>query len=164
MPGTDYNGGSIFWGPTLVELVKNGTVPSTRLDDMVKRIIGGWYKLQQDTNYPTVTFNSWTGGTGGPNVQGSHSQIARQVARDGIVLLKNDNKILPLKPNGGSIAVIGSDAVTNPDGLNACKDKGCNNGTLTMGWGSGSVELPVSIEPLYCAFCLSCGVSLLWDS
>ncbi|KAK8252984.1 putative glycosyl hydrolase [Phyllosticta capitalensis] len=148
MPGTDYNGGSIFWGPTLVELVKNGTVPSTRLDDMVKRIIGGWYKLQQDTNYPTVTFNSWTGGTGGPNVQGSHSQIARQVARDGIVLLKNDNKILPLKPNGGSIAVIGSDAVTNPDGLNACKDKGCNNGTLTMGWGSGSVELPYLIDPL----------------
>ncbi|KAK7519205.1 putative beta-glucosidase L [Phyllosticta citriasiana] len=148
MPGTDYNGGSIYWGPTLTELVNNGTVPATRLDDMVRRILGGWYKLQQDQDYPPVTFNSWTGGTGGPNVQGSHSKIARRVARDGIVLLKNDRNTLPLRPSGGSIAVIGSDAITNPDGLNACKDKGCNNGTLTMGWGSGSVELPYLIDPL----------------
>ncbi|KAL2674954.1 putative beta-glucosidase L [Phyllosticta citricarpa] len=148
MPGTDYNGGSIYWGPTLTELVNNGTVPATRLDDMVRRILGGWYKLQQDQDYPPVTFNSWTGGTGGPNVQGSHSRIARRVARDGIVLLKNDRNTLPLRPSGGSIAVIGSDAITNPDGLNACKDKGCNNGTLTMGWGSGSVELPYLIDPL----------------
>ncbi|KAK8173698.1 putative beta-glucosidase L [Phyllosticta citrichinensis] len=148
MPGTDYNGGSIYWGPSLTELVKNGTVPQTRLDNMVTRILAGWYKLQQDQNYPRVTFNSWTGGTGGPNVQSSHSQIARQVARDGIILLKNDRNTLPLRPSGGSIAVIGSDAITNPDGLNACKDKGCNNGTLTMGWGSGSVELPYLIDPL----------------
>ena len=39
-----------------------------------------------------------------------HRQLAREVARQGIVLLKNENGILPLKKNIGSIAVIGPNA------------------------------------------------------
>jgi Glycosyl hydrolase family 3 C-terminal domain len=63
---------------------------------------------------------------------------------DGIVLLKNDDGILPLnKPT--SLAIIGYDAINNPDGINACEDRGCNNGTLAMGWGSGTAEYPVRI-------------------
>ena len=37
----------------------------------------------------------------------SHKQLARQVAREGIVLLKNSDNILPLDKNISSVAVIG---------------------------------------------------------
>lgn len=40
----------------------------------------------------------------------SHKQLARQVAREGIVLLKNSDNILPLDKNISSVAVIGPNA------------------------------------------------------
>ena len=45
----------------------------------------------------------------------AHRQLARDVARQGIILLKNDNGILPLRKNIGSVAVIGpnADAIYN---------------------------------------------------
>jgi beta-glucosidase len=109
---------------------------------MVKRILAAWYLVGQDKGYPTASFNSWKIGT--QNVGGTHKTNVRSVARDGIVLLKNTNGALPLnKPK--SIAVIGSDAVVAPKGANACADRGCNDGTLAMGWGSGTAEFPVRI-------------------
>lgn len=41
------------------------------------------------------------------------------MARDGIVLLKNTDGALPLK-KPKSIAVIGSDAIVDPKGMNNC--------------------------------------------
>ena len=80
---------------------------------------------------------------GGPDVQGSNGTIAKAVARDGIVLLKNTDSALPLK-TPKSIAIIGSAAVANPQGINACGDgMGCDTGALSMGWGSGTATLPV---------------------
>lgn len=62
------------------------------------------------------------------------------------MLLKNVNKALPLnKPK--SIAVIGEDAHDNPGGPNACGDRGCDIGTLAMGWGSGTANFPYLISP-----------------
>jgi beta-glucosidase len=99
---------------------------------MVTRILAGWYFLGQDSGYPTVTgWTSWNGGTGGPNVQGTHSTVARAIARDGIVLLKNTNNALPLK-KPASLAVIGLDSVVNPNGINSCTDRDCDDGTLAM--------------------------------
>ncbi|RFM28501.1 glycoside hydrolase family 3 N-terminal domain-containing protein [Deminuibacter soli] len=42
-----------------------------------------------------------------------HAALALQAAQEGIVLLKNDNKVLPLRANEGSIAVIGALATSN---------------------------------------------------
>lgn len=99
---------------------------------MVTRILAGWYFVGQDSGYPKVTgWTSWNGGVGGPNVQGSHATIARQIARDGIVLLKNTNNALPLK-KPASLAIIGQDAIVNPAGPNACPDRKCDTGTLAM--------------------------------
>ncbi len=64
-------------------------------------------------------------------MQGSHSTIARQIVRDGIVLLKNANNALPLK-KPASLAIIGQDAIVNPAGPNACADRKCDTGTLAM--------------------------------
>jgi beta-glucosidase len=132
MPGTDFSGNNLLWGQNLVSAVSSGAVPQSRLDDMVTRILAAWYQLGQDSGYPAVTWSSWNGGTGAPNVAGNHATLARQIARDGIVLLKNSNNALPLsKP--ASLALIGSAAVVNPAGANACTDRGCNTGALGQG-------------------------------
>ena len=69
-------------------------------------------------------------------------RLIRQIDAASTVLLKNMGSLPLKKPR--SIAIIGSDAAVNPAGPNACSDRGCNVGTLAMGWGSGTSELPVS--------------------
>ncbi|CAI7632852.1 unnamed protein product [Penicillium pancosmium] len=149
MPGSDFNTprGSIFWGSNLVEAVSNGSVPQSRLDDMVTRILAAWYLVDQDQGYPEVAFSSWNGGKANVNVTAGHASVARAVARDSIILLKNEGKILPLgRPE--SLAIIGQDAIVNPGGPNACSDRSCDNGTLAMGWGSGTADFPYLVGPL----------------
>ncbi|KAH8649701.1 beta-D-glucoside glucohydrolase [Tricladium varicosporioides] len=147
MPGDNFSGGNILWGPQLTSAIESGEIPQSRLDDMVLRILAGWYLVGQDSSYPSVTgWTSWNGGKGGPNVQSDHKTVARAIARDGIVLLKNEKGALPLK-KPASLAIIGSDAIVNPKGANACVDRACDNGTLAMGWGSGTAEFPYLIGP-----------------
>ncbi|KAL2059938.1 hypothetical protein VTL71DRAFT_10093 [Oculimacula yallundae] len=148
MPGDNFGDNRFLWGQALTSALSSNQIPMSRLDDMITRILAAWYLVGQDTNYPKVTgWSSWNGGVGGPNVQSDHKVLARKIARDGIVLLKNEGGALPLK-KPASLAVIGSDSIVNPRGANACVDRGCNEGTLAMGWGSGTAEFPYLISPL----------------
>ena len=132
MPGDNFGNNVFLWGTALLNAVTAGSVAQSRLNDMATRILAAWYFVGQDSGYPTVTgWTSWNGGTGGPNVQGTHSTIVRAIARDGIVLLKNSNNALPLK-KPASLALIGQDAIVNPSGANACTDRDCDTGTLAM--------------------------------
>ncbi|QIX00807.1 hypothetical protein AMS68_006324 [Peltaster fructicola] len=89
---------------------------------------------------------------------GNHEQLARRIASEGIVLVKNTNDLLPLQRNGGGIqarnggkvriGLFGEDGVLNSEGPNACEDRSCNKGTLAMGWGSGAVDLPYLVDPV----------------
>jgi beta-glucosidase len=90
---------------------------------------------------------------------GDHDVLARKVAREGIVMVKNEGQTLPIHRKGSEyaskqgnkkfkIGVFGEDAFANPKGDNACPDRGCNEGTLAMGWGSGAVELPYLVKPI----------------
>jgi beta-glucosidase len=109
MPGDDFSKdpSKIYWGSKLQSAVSSGQVSQDRLNDMVERILAAWYYVGQDSNFPSETFSAWNGGSGGPNVQDDHKTTARAIARDGIVLLKNEDNILPLnKPS--SLAIIGS--------------------------------------------------------
>lgn len=138
MPGSDFNGGTQLWGARLQQAIDSGEVPQARVDDMVHRILAAWYLTGQDTGYPAVNLNA--------NVQGDHKTNVRAIARDGIVLLKNDDSALPLgKP--ARLALVGSAAVKNPDGINSCVDQGCNKGALGMGWGSGTANYPYFVAP-----------------
>jgi hypothetical protein len=162
--------GDTYWGSNLTAAVINGTVPQWRLDDMVVRIMSAYYKIGRDVTRVPVNFDSWSLNTTGlafaqdpnsaqvtinqhVNVQADHKDIIRQIGGASTVLLKNNN-VLPLnKPK--SIAVIGNDAHDNPDGPNACSDRGCSNvpngypiWTLAMGWGSGTTNFPYLISPI----------------
>ena len=128
MPGTDFSGNNLLWGTNLLNAVTSGTVSQSRLDNMVQRILAAWYLTNQDSGYPTVGWSSWNGGAGGPNVQGNHASMVRSIAGEGIVLLKNANNALPLK-KPASLAIIGQDAINNPQGPNACTDRGCDTGS-----------------------------------
>lgn len=45
-----------------------------------------------------------------------------------------------------NLGIFGSDAGANPDGPNGCSDRGCDQGTLAVGWGSGSAYHSTSIS------------------
>lgn len=151
-----------YWGAALVESVKNGSVPESRLNDMVTRIMSAYYKGGQDKpSYPATNFQSEGYGTAEDqillnkhvNVQSDHYKLIREIGAASAVLLKNVDHTLPLPHPSKfrTIAVVGSDAGDNPDGPNGCAngntDKGCSQGTLAMGWGSGSANFPYLISP-----------------
>ncbi|KAJ6529518.1 glycoside hydrolase superfamily [Mycena vulgaris] len=139
-PDTAING---WWGAHLIEMVKNGSVPEARVDDMVVRTFAAYYKLGQDTGYPQISLKDAV------NVQADHYKLIRQIGAASTVLLKNTNKALPLAvKNIKRIAIVGSDAGPNPDGANGCSDRGCSQGTMAMGWGSGTTNFPYLIDPL----------------
>lgn len=71
----------------------------------------------------------------------------RTMAAKATVLLKNDGA-LPLTGREKLTTVFGSDAAENPWGPNGCGDRGCDMGTLAMGWGSGTANFPYLITPL----------------
>lgn len=139
MPGSDYNGGTVLWGSKLTQAISSGQVQQSRVDDMVRRILASWYLVGQNNGYPGVNINA--------NVQGNHKTNIRAVARDGIVLLKNDGNILPLK-KPAKLGLVGSAVAVGQHGQNACQDQGCNSGALGMGWGSGTAQYPYFSAPV----------------
>ncbi|KAL8903404.1 MAG: hypothetical protein Q9207_003950 [Kuettlingeria erythrocarpa] len=164
MPGDVlFNTGTTFWGTNLTVAVLNGTVPQWRLDDMATRIVAAWYYVGRDQSQVPVNFDSWTTDTFGfrhffaeedyglinehVDVRDEHAPLIRQIASASTVLLKNKNNALPLTGNEKFTAAFGSDAASNPYGPNGCPDRGCDNGTLAMGWGSGTANFPYLVTP-----------------
>lgn len=186
MPGDGYAwmDGESYWGPELTKAVLNGSFPMARLNDMVTRVVAAWYQLGQDDTSKFdgkgPNFSSWTNDKMGyinpgslddkelvqvnqyVDVQGSgdeaHSILARRVAAEGTVLVKNALDLLPLSRQGGvpmneasgyNVGIFGEDAGDGGhEDPNSCPDRGCNIGTLGSGWGSGSVEFPYLVTPV----------------
>jgi len=165
MPGdTDFNSGASFWGPNLTISVINGTVPAWRLDDAAVRIMAAYYYVGRDKAAIPLNFNSWSLDTYGydhpfakagyglinehVDVREGHGRAIRLAAARSTVLLKNTNGVLPLTGTEKFTAVFGDDSTENPLGPNGCPDHGCNNGTLAMGWGSGTAFYPYLVTPL----------------
>ncbi|QRV89392.1 glycoside hydrolase family 3 protein [Ceratobasidium sp. AG-Ba] len=155
-----------FWGPQLVALVRNGTVPEARLDDMVHRILLPYYVLGQDKNFPALQYNiggignqqylALTPGNTNVDVQADHYKLIRKIGEESATLLKNkrrDGGGLPLSKSK-FLAVFGQDAGANPDGIlicgngNACPTGHSNNGTNSIGGGSGAAYAPYIATPL----------------
>ena len=89
-------GPPVFYGTALKEAVENEELSEAVLDDHLSRML-------------LLVDRCRAGDTPKPKELSSdrHRQLARKAACEGAVLLKNENSVLPLKPNG-KIAVLGS--------------------------------------------------------
>ncbi|MCZ4694623.1 glycosyl hydrolase [Ancylomarina euxinus] len=105
-----------------LELLKSGEIDEFVVDDKVRRILRLMFRTNMD---PTRTFGKMT------NQQ--HFEVAREVATEGIVLLKNDKGFFPIDPAiKQTIAVIGENATRS----------------MTIGGGSSELKTKHEISPL----------------
>lgn len=127
LPNPDY--GKFYLGDTLTALIKSGRAHEYILDDKVRRILYVMYKSGMfSKNRPRGAYNTE-----------GHRQSVLQIAREGMVLLKNSampgesRSLLPLdRASVKSIAVIGHNAVRKQ----------------SMGGGSSQVRAYYEITPL----------------
>lgn len=91
----------------LIALVKEGRIPQARMDDAVLRILRVKSAMGLLKDNPNVAPAGYLAGTFGG---AAHRDLARQAVRQSLVLLKNDNRTLPLAKNIGRLAVSGSGA------------------------------------------------------
>ncbi|PVX46411.1 beta-glucosidase [Flavobacterium sp. 103] len=84
----------------IIEAVKNGTLKESRLDEIVTETLAVTLKAKDSHKQGIVVDKP------------KHNALARQVSGECIVLLKNDNSILPLSSSTTKIAIIGAFAKT----------------------------------------------------
>ncbi|MGV3530546.1 MAG: glycoside hydrolase family 3 C-terminal domain-containing protein [Flavisolibacter sp.] len=121
LPNPDYN--KYFMADSLIKLVKEKKIAEYYIDDKVRRILGVMFKTHM------IGSKRKAGDYNTPH----HQQVARKVAEEGIVLLKNEGNLLPLQKNNlKKVAVIG---------LNA-------NRPQSLGGGSSQVKAFYEVTPL----------------
>ncbi len=87
----------------LIEAVRNGDVPESVLDNMVRRILRVMFTTGL-FDQKIIVDGNWTDSP-------ENRAVALDAAREGIVLLKNDNNLLPINRDEiHSLAVIGPNA------------------------------------------------------
>lgn len=113
----DYYLAQPFW-----DKIRKGELSEALLDEKVRRILRLYYRTGMDRNRPYGRFKA-----------PEHYEVAKTVAEEGIVLMKNENHFFPI-PVGryGKIAVIGENAVKR----------------LSEGGGSSELKLHIEISPL----------------
>jgi beta-glucosidase len=107
---------------TLKSEVAAGHVPTSRIDDAVRRILTKKFELGLfERPYTDRTYTSTVGSA-------AHRALARQAVRESQVLLKNNANILPLPKSGKKIFVAGKNA----------NDIGNQSGGWTISWQGSS--------------------------
>ncbi len=150
-PGTNItNTSSPALGTALLPYVNDGTVSQARVDDAATRILSAWYHFGLNDSgrpEPVTNFYGFSTIVALRQLQANHKKKIREIGAAGTVLLKNDNKTLPLnKP--AALAVFGLDAGADPLGVNLGANGASANGTVAMGYGSGWTKFPYLVTPL----------------
>ena len=105
-----------------LKAIKNGALSEDLVDDKVRRILRLMYRTNLNPNRTLGKLNT-----------DKHLEVARKVATEGIVLLKNEDNFFPIQDKKGiTIAVIGE---------NATRD-------MTQGGGSSQLKPLFEISPL----------------
>ena len=103
--GTDLDCGRIY--PNLAEAVKQGLISEAQIDTSLTRLFLARFRLGM---FDPPEIVRWARTPFSVLDQPAHHELARQVARESIVLLKNERGTLPLRKDLGTIAVIGPNA------------------------------------------------------
>ena len=104
------------------EMIKKGEVGTKELDDKVRRILRLSFLTNMDKNRPFGSFGTE-----------EHAKAGLKIAEEGIVLLQNNNNILPINlSKTKKIAVIGENAIK----------------MMTVGGGSSSLKARYEVTPL----------------
>jgi beta-glucosidase len=89
--------GTTWFGAPLKAAVESGAVPAARVSDATRRILRSMFAVGLFDDPPVRRDIDYA----------ANAKIAGKVARDGVVLLKNEGGLLPLVKNAKTIAVIG---------------------------------------------------------
>ncbi len=121
LPNPDYN--KFYFADATLKLVKEGRIPEYLIDEKVRRKLYVMFKTNMiDGKRRKGEYNSK-----------AHQQTAAKIAEEGIVLLKNQQSILPVNKNAAqTIAVIGFNAERKQ----------------SMGGGSSQVRAFYEVTPL----------------
>lgn len=102
MAGVDMDMSDNIYAQNLKQLIAEKKVPMTRVDDAVRRILRLKFQLGLfDHPYTTVTDTTTR------YLQSADKEAVRKLAEESIVLLKNQERTLPLSKEVKQIAVIG---------------------------------------------------------
>lgn len=105
-----------------LKLIKAGKVGTKELDEKARRVLRLMYRTVMDNDRPYGSLCS-----------PEHSDAARRIGQEGIVLLANRGNVLPMKLDGHKkVAVIGENAIK----------------MMTVGGGSSSLKAKYEISPL----------------
>jgi len=127
LAGVDMEMASRCFLNNLARLVKDRQVPEKVIDEAVRRILR--VKLRAGLfEHPYVDPNL----AGSETLQNDSLQIAREMVRKSLVLLKNDGGLLPLRKDIPSIAVIGPLADNQRDLLGAWCGRGKAEDVVTL--------------------------------
>ncbi|MBR1569477.1 MAG: glycoside hydrolase family 3 C-terminal domain-containing protein [Bacteroidales bacterium] len=111
---------SYFLATPYLERIRSGKVGTTELDDKARRILRLIFRTSMSPEHKTGKFTS-----------PEHYAAARKIGAEGIVLLKNEGGILPLK-GAKKILVVGENAIK----------------MMTVGGGSSSLKAQHEVSPL----------------
>ncbi|WP_163707703.1 beta-glucosidase [Mangrovibacterium lignilyticum] len=104
------------------EKLKSGEIDESVVNDKVRRILRLMFRTTMSENRPHGCMNNQ-----------EHHDVARKIAAEGIVLLKNDKNFFPIDPEKPmTIAVIGENATKS----------------MTIGGGSSELKAQYEISPL----------------
>lgn len=113
---------NFYMATPYLELIKKGEVGTKELDEKVRNILRLGFRTNMDKNRPDGSFAT-----------PEHSKAAREIAQESIVLLQNENNVLPINlSKTKKIAVIGENAIK----------------MMTVGGGSSSLKVKYEISPL----------------
>ncbi len=111
-----------YLATSFLNKLQNGEIPESIVDDKVRRILRLMYRTNMSSNRPLGRAN---------NIE--HLEVARKVATEGIVLLKNKDNFFPIiDKENFTIAVIGENATRS----------------MTKGGGSSELKPKFEISPL----------------
>jgi beta-glucosidase len=112
MAGVDMDMNSGSYLEHVADLVRSGAVPMSTVDDAVRRIL--LVKIQLGLfEHPFIDEQHEANAL----LTGENRAAARSIARESLVLLRNEGNVLPLPKSAGTIAVIGPLADSKADML-----------------------------------------------